>query len=89
MEHIFQVNELILQLRLTTLMRSAEVANITWALYHMECKHYTKITTKMGQLEEFSIQGQPLPTLIEYMHEYVNHPAPFLIRCAKDTMHGI
>ena len=74
------VDKLILQLRLTTLMRSIDVANITWALFHMEGKHYIKTTNKQGQSLTFSVNGATLNTLINYMFLHVDHPAPFMIR---------
>ena len=79
-----KVDQLILQLRLTTLMRSIEVANITWALYTMDDKYYIKTVNKQGQPTSFNVQGKTLSNLINYIHDHLQYPAPFLIR---DTQH--
>ena len=70
----------ILQLRLTTLMRSVDAANVVWAIFTQENQHYLKCTTKSGQLTTFSIQGKALESILTYVHEHRQHPALFLFR---------
>jgi hypothetical protein len=70
----------LLQVRLTTLMRSADAANIVWALFHQDGEHYIKCTTKTGHLETFSVRGQTLDTVLEYVHKHRDSPALFMFR---------
>ena len=47
--------QLIIQLRLVTMMRSRDLANLVWCLYHYEDKHYLKSTNKSGAATTHSI----------------------------------
>ena len=71
---------LILQLRLTTLMRSVDVANVVWGLFVQDDQFFICTTDKNGAALTFSVQGQTLQTLVHYMHAHLSYPAPFLIR---------
>ena len=82
MDHLLDI--LILQLRLTTLMRSVDIANIAFALFHQDGVHFVRATDKKGEATTFSITGFTLYTLLEYMHRHLNQPALFLFRYTKD-----
>ena len=71
------LDTLLLQLRLTTMMRSIDASNIAWALFSQDEQHYIKATDKKGEAITFSITGLTLDTLLEYMHRHINHPALF------------
>ena len=71
---------LILQLRLTTLMRSVDVANIVWGLFVQEETHFIRTRDKNGAALTFNVQGQTLKNLLCSMHAHLSHPAPFLLR---------
>ena len=77
------LDRLLLQVRLTTLMRSIDAANICWGLFTMESKDYLKTTDKTGQPLTFSITGQVVDTMKEYLHRHLQHPAMFLFRHTK------
>jgi hypothetical protein len=70
----------LLQVRLTTLMRSVDAANIVWALFHQDNETFIKCTTKTGELTTFNLRGLTLETVVEYIHEHRHHPALFLFR---------
>ena len=61
------LDKLILQLRITTLMRSADAARIVWCLFFQDKQYYIKCTDKAGALLTFSVTGQTLMTLKEYL----------------------
>ena len=70
----------LLQVRLTTLMRSVDAANIVWALFHQGSETFIKCTTKTGELTTFNVRGKTLDTVFAYMYEYRAQPALFLFR---------
>lgn len=78
------LDTLILQLRLTTMMRSADLANIVWGLFHLDGKHYLKTTDKNGQQQTLSVQGHVLQCLALYIHRHLDIPAQHLFRYVKD-----
>ncbi len=61
------LDRLILQLRLTTLARSGDLARITWALFVQDGAHFIRLTDKNGALLTFSMPPRTLETLREYM----------------------
>ena len=78
-----KLDRLLLQVRITTLMRSGDAANIVWAVFTNEGNHYIKTTNKSGQVTTFNITGQTLQSLLDYLHHHKEHPAPFLFRYTK------
>ena len=54
----------LVQVRLTTLMRSVDAANIVWALFHQDGEAFIKCTTKTGELTAFNLKGQTLDTVL-------------------------
>ena len=68
----------LLQVRLTTLMRSVDAANIVWALFFQDSETYIKCTTKTGELTTFNLRGQTLDTVLEYIFDHRSQPAQFL-----------
>ena len=78
------LDRLLLQVRLTTLMRSVDAANICWGLFTMESQAYLRTTDKTGQAVTFSITGQVVHTMKEYLHRHLQYPALFLFRHIKN-----
>ena len=77
------MDRLLLQLRLTTMMRSGDASNIVWALFVQDHKHYIKTTDKNGVIQTFSVTGQTLCTLLEYLTRHLNTPGLYLFRYIK------
>ena len=86
------LDTLLIQLRLTTMMRSADVANVTWALFHTEPKLewkpelplYICTSTKGGTRRTFSVAGDTARNLVQYTWQHLAHPAVFLFRHLRD-----
>ena len=78
------VDRLILQLRLTTMMRSVDVANIVWAIFKQDGNYFIKPTNKQGTLVTYSVMGDTLKTLMDYLEKHSQMPAPYLIRCVHE-----
>ena len=78
------VDKLIMQLRLTTLMRSVDVANIVWALFEQDGQYFIKTTSKQGSMMTYSVMGDTLKTLIKYLHQHSQFPGAYLIRCVHN-----
>ena len=74
------LDRLLLQLRLTTLMRSSDAAQIVWGVFHHDSRWFIKVTDKMSTLITFSVKSDVLDTLLVYMERFIEHPAPFLFR---------
>ena len=79
------LDRLILQLRLTTLMRSVDAANVVWAIFEQDGQHYVKTTNKAGALQTFSVSGRTRETLLAYMAKHLLFPAQFLFRYIADA----
>ena len=78
------LDTLLLQLRLTTMMRSADMANIAWAMFTQDDLHFIKTTDKTGAALTFSITGDTLDTLLFYIYRHRKCPAPHMFRYLKD-----
>ena len=78
------LDKLLLQLRLTTLMRSGDAANLVWAIFEHEGEYFVKCTSKSGQVQVFRVSGSTLKNLLEYVHIHREHPALFLFRYANN-----
>ena len=78
------VDKLLLQLRLTTLMRSGDAANLVWAIFDHEGEFYVKCTAKSGQVQVFRVSSSTRETLLAYVHAHRHHPALFLFRYVKE-----
>ena len=68
------MDQLLLQLRLTTMMRSGDAANIAWPLFEQDSKDYIKTTDKNGALQTYSVTGVTLSTLLHYLGKYQDYP---------------
>jgi integrase len=77
------LDQLLLQLRLTTLMRSGDAANIVWALFEQDSNYFVKTTDKNGALQTYSVSGVTLETLLHYLDKYKDSPGLYLFRYAK------
>ena len=73
-------DRLILQLRLTTLMRSGDMATLVWAIFWQDGHHFLRCTSKTGSCETFNIEDPVLDTVMEYLYEHRMQPAIFLVR---------
>ena len=82
--HIMPMNnlldKLLLQLRLTTMMRSGDASNIVWALFEQDKKYYIKTTDKNGVIQVFNVTGQTFTTLLEYLTRHLMIPGLYLFR---------
>ena len=78
------LDKLLLQIRLTTLLRSVDTAHIAWALFTQENHHFIRATDKKGHLLTLSVSGYTLRTLTEYLYRHRNHPGQFLFRHVND-----
>lgn len=74
----------LMQLRLTTMMRTVDAANLVWALWHQDEQYYVKTTTKTGECIAHNVTGRTLTCLLEYMCRHIDHPAMFMFRYIKD-----
>jgi len=79
------LDRLILQLRLTTLMRSVDAANVVWAVFEQDGQHYVKTANKTGALQTFSVSGRTKETLLAYVAKHLQSPAQFLFRYIADA----
>ena len=76
----------IIQVRLTTMMRSCDVATIPWDLFflrtewHPDEPIFITCTTKNGQRRTFSILGDGVATILDYVWRHRDVPALFLCR---------
>ena len=73
----------LLQLRLTTMMRSVDAAKLVSGLFEVDGKFYVKVTEKNGQPLTFNVTGQTLRSVIDYLWVHRAQPAPFLFRYAN------
>ena len=79
------VDLVIMRLRLTTLMRSGDLANMVWGLFMMDNKYYIKTTNKQGKLMTFMVAGKTLQSIKSYLINHQDHPGLFLLRHLTDT----
>jgi hypothetical protein len=79
----FDMSRFIVQLRLTTLMRSCDVANITWALFVSDGKYFIRTVDKKGAPLLFSVAGSVLRHVIQHLHAHLLFPNPRLIRSRR------
>jgi len=77
----------LLQLRLTTLMRSVDAANMTWAIYTQGTRSFLKTTGKTGTSQVYSVQGKTLETIRMYLYRHMEHPAQTMFRYTKEPQH--
>ena len=78
------VDRLILQLRLTTLARSGDLARTVWGLFRQDGQFFLRFTDKNAALQTASLQPQTVTTICEYLSRHLNHPGESLIRCVSD-----
>ena len=81
------LDRLLLQLRLTTLMRSVDLSNIVWALFQQDNQFFIRTSDKNGVALVFSVAGHTLSTLALYIHKHLHLPAPFLLRHLTKPSH--
>ena len=77
------LDRLIIQLRLTTMMRSTDAAHIVWVIFTHDGSHFVQLTDKNGALQTFSVASETLVTLKEYLRRHVSYPNVFLLRYEK------
>ena len=75
-----RLDQLILQLRLTTLMRSGDASNTVWALFHHDGQFFIRTTDKKGSPLTFNVSGVTPESVKRYLHDHVEYPAPHLFR---------
>ena len=78
------LDTLILRLRLSTMMRSVDMGHIVWGIFEQDNTFFLKTTDKMGRPTTFSITGLTLTAVRTYLYQYLERPAPFLLRYATD-----
>lgn len=83
-DRALQLDRLLVQLRITTLMRSHDVEQVVWALFSYEGKYYIHTTSKSGLLSTFRVSGMTLCNLVDYLHRHLDFPALNLIRYLKE-----
>ena len=74
------------------MMRSADVANVTWAIFHLDPhekwqpdqKPFICTRAKGGTRRQFSVAEDTARTLVRYVWEHRAHPAPFLTRYVRE-----
>jgi hypothetical protein len=74
------LDQLITQLRLVTLMRSGDVANVMWGILQFQDTYLIRTMDKSGKERIFNIGGVCLYTLCHYMVRHISWPAPYLCR---------
>ena len=77
------LHQLILQLKLTTLMRSIDLSRTVWALFHMDGRFFIKSTDKGGQPTTHTVSQPVLENLISYLYQHKQCPGPYLLRHIK------
>ena len=81
----FDLSRFIVQLRLTTLMRSCDLANITWALFFDDDQgFFLRTVDKKGNPQLMGISGSVLSNTIAYMHQHMEFPHPRFLRSSVD-----
>ena len=74
------VDRLLLQLRLTTMMRSGDCAKIVCAIFEQDAAHFVQTTNKMGHRQTFSVTGHTLTSLTQYLWQIRGYPNLHLFR---------
>ena len=75
---------LILQIRLTTLIRSGDTASLVWALFQFQNQFFVRCTSKNGSVETFNVPDPVWKNLVCYLFAHRLHPNIFLFRHDKD-----
>jgi hypothetical protein len=75
--------KLILSLRIYTLARSSDLANLVPALWVHQQVFYVRLLDKSGKQRLLSMMARTLSLFLEYLHRVHNHPSPFLLRHLK------
>ena len=68
-------DRLVLQLRLTTLMRSVDLKNLVWGIFHADGKWFLRTVSKTGAPLVFSVTGETLGPCTRYMQKHADQPA--------------
>ena len=82
------LDRLLIQLRLTTLMRASDISSIPWALFHLNSQGnwdvnqplFLHTSSKTGNRKTYSVMGQTALAIFHYVWLHINVPAPYLIR---------
>ena len=76
-------DRLVIQLRLTTLMRSVDLQNLVWGLFVQEGKFYLRTTSKTGKPLVFSVEGETLESCKRYLEQHRHYPNERFLRHEK------
>jgi predicted RNA-binding Zn-ribbon protein involved in translation (DUF1610 family) len=79
----FNFKRLLLLLRITTLMRSCDLARIAWGLWESQGRYFLITVDKNASQRFLCVQGLLLKHILHYLHLHRNHPNPFFLRHAK------
>ena len=71
---------LLIQLRLQTMMRSVDAAQIMWGALQHDHHTYIKVTDKSAKSKIFNITEPTLTLLYRYLRLHMQHPAIYLFR---------
>ena len=71
---------LLLHLRLLTMMRSVDCANLVWGLYAADGTFYVRTVSKSGEHRLYNVDGHCLATLASYLRDHAQHPGLYLFR---------
>ena len=74
------LDRLLIQIRLTTMMRSVDVSQVVWGVFEYQNRYFIHTTNKQGALATFSVEGVTLQTLLEYIEMHLEYPGTHLIR---------
>ena len=77
------LDSLLLQLRLSTLMRSVDMSQVMWGLLRHDNSFYIKTTDKNAKVQLFNVTDPTLHLLLKYLVNHVQHPGLFLFRHLK------
>ena len=77
------LDSLLLQLRLSTLMRSVDMSQVMWGLLRHDNSFYIKTTDKNAKVQLFNVTDPTLRLLLKYLVNHVQHPGLFLFRHLK------
>ena len=78
------VDRLILQLRLTTLARSGDLAATVWGLFTQGGRFFVHFIDKNAALQVHSLQQNTVATVREYLARHLYMPGELLVGCVSD-----
>ena len=79
----------VVALRLTTLMRSADLANLIWGMWRHEDKYYVKTVDNPGELRTVSVDGWTLGLTSAYLFRHREAPRERFLRQLRDPRQAV